>query len=148
LGDGRAALVDLRVLAAGRVEHDGVRPRLLADPPEVVEDRFVRQRLDDPRARRPAREPCRDHGTTEALDRPRDVDALATRHRRLLDRPMTAPEPEVRHLQRLIDCRVEGDRDDHAALPMSARRCRRRLRRTTWRRRATSAATSTMATST
>ena len=41
--DARPLLVDLGLLAGRRVEHRGVRARLLADPDEVVEDRLARR---------------------------------------------------------------------------------------------------------
>ncbi len=74
-------------------------------------------------------------GRPERLEHPRDVDALAARHRGLLDRAVPAAEPEVRHRQRLVDGRVERDGDDHAAARLRADGRRRELRR---RRRITS----------
>ena len=74
-----------------------------------------RELLDDPRAGRAAAKPGRDDRRAERLEHARDVDALAARQRRLLDRAVAATEPEVRHRERLVDRRVEGDRDDHAA---------------------------------
>src|SRR6202035_1497041 len=62
-----------------------------------------------------AGEAGRDHRLAEALQRARDVDSLAARHRALFDGAMASPEPEVRHGERLVDRRVEGDRDDHPA---------------------------------
>ena len=67
-------------------------------------------------------------GCAERLEHARDVDALAARHRRLLDGAVAAAEPEVRHRERLVDRRVERDGDDHAASGSS--RARRRPRRT------------------
>ena len=64
-------------------------------------------------------------GVAERLEHARDVDALAARHRRLLDGAVAAPEPEVRHRQRLVDGRVERDGDDHAAPAFSRARLRR-----------------------
>ena len=61
----------------------------------------------------PPAKPGRDHGLAERLQRARDVDALAARHRALFDGAVAAPEPEVRHRERLVDRRVERDRDDH-----------------------------------
>src|SRR6185503_6782635 len=55
----------------------------------------------------------RDHRLAERLQRPRDVDSLATRHRPLLAGAVPAADLEVRHGQRLVDGRVEGDCDDH-----------------------------------
>ena len=78
-GDRRAALVDLGLLAGGRVDHRRVRARLLADAHEVVEDRLLGELLDDARAGRAAGEAGGDHGLAERLERARDVDALAAR---------------------------------------------------------------------
>jgi hypothetical protein len=63
----------------------------------------------------PPAKPVGDHRLAERLQRARDVHALAARHRALLDRAVTPPKPEVRHRQRLVDRRVERDRDDHPA---------------------------------
>src|ERR1700682_372631 len=60
-----------------------------------------------------AGEAGRDHRLAELLQRPRDVDALAAGHRPLLDGAMAPPKPEVRHRERLVDRRVERDRNDH-----------------------------------
>ena len=66
---------------------------------------------------------------------------------RLLDRAVAAAEPEVRHRQRLVDRRVEGDGDDHAIRPCpSAARCggaaRRRHVSTSYRLQTASTASS------
>src|SRR4051794_39518895 len=130
--DLRALLVDLGLLARGGIDHRGVRARLLADPHEVAEHRELRELVDDAGAGRAAREARGDHGRAERLEHPRDVDALAARHRRLLDGAMAPSEPEVRHGERLVDGRVERDGDDHAARasrlgrrPVEARRSNR-----------------------
>src|SRR5206468_2846494 len=101
---------------------------------EVVEDRLLGELLDDSRPRRPAREPGRDHRLAERLERAGDVDALAARHRALLDRAVTAAEPEVRHGERSVDRGVERDGDDHAASVPLRRRLRARRRRVARRR--------------
>ena len=54
------ALVDLCLLAGRRIEHRDVRPGLLRNVHEPVEDRLGRQLLDDPGSRRAANKPCRD----------------------------------------------------------------------------------------
>src|SRR3954447_13925232 len=54
LGDGRAALVDLGLVAGGGIHHGGRGARLLPDAHEVVEDRLVGQLLDYARAGGPA----------------------------------------------------------------------------------------------
>src|SRR6185312_3221598 len=134
LGDGGTALVDLRLHAGRRVEHGGVRARFLADADEVGQHRLGRERVDDARAGRAAGEAGGDHGAPEQLDLARDVDALPAGHRRLRDRAMAAADAEVRHLERLVDRRVEGDRDDHDAVSISTRRrplCRATRVRTT-----------------
>ena len=88
--DGRTTLVDLGVQPGGRVEHDRVGPRLVVDADEVVEDRLVAERLDDPRAGGAAGKPGGDHRLPELLDRAGDVDALAARHRGLIDGAVAA----------------------------------------------------------
>ena len=50
--------------------------------------------------------PGRDHRLAEPLDRPGDVDALAARHRLLVDRPMSATGREVGYLERLVERRL------------------------------------------
>ena len=122
--DGRSAFVDLRLLARRRVEHRGVRAGLIADAHEVVQDRLLRELLDDMRPRCPARKPGRDHGLSERLERTCDVDALAARHRALIDGSVTAPESKVRNGERLVDRRVERDRDDHRGSLFTFRRAR------------------------
>ena len=122
--DLRPALVDLGLLAGRRVDHGRVRARLLADPDEVAEHGQLRELVDDAGAGRPAGQAGGDHGRAERLEHAGDVDALAARHRRLLDRPVAAAEPEVGHRQGLVDGRVERDGDDHAALVWRGRRRR------------------------
>jgi len=119
LVDVGAPLVDLGVRRRRRVDHRRRRPRLVGDADEVVEDRLRRQLLDDARARSPSREAGRDHRDVQSLERTGDVDALAPRERQPLARAVPLSELEVRHGQRAVDRRVEGDRDDHEnQLPM------------------------------
>ena len=96
---------------------------------EVVEDRLVRQLLDDPGAGGTAHEAGRDDRDTEQLQRTCDVDPLATRERHAGARAMALPTLEVRHGQRPVDRRVEGDGDDHAGVtrgpPNGGASCRR-----------------------
>src|SRR4051812_11978685 len=132
--DAGSALVDLGLLTGRRVEDRKVGARLLADAHEVVEDRLLGELLDDPRARRAAREAGGDHRLAERLERARDVDALAARHRALLDRPVAAAEAEVGHAERPVDRRVQRDGDDHAASVPLRRRLRARRRRMARRR--------------
>ena len=105
-----------------RVDHRGVRARLLADAHEVAEHRELRELVDDPRAGRAAGQAGRDHRGAERLQHARDVHALAAWHRGLLHGAVAAPEPEVRDGQGLVDGRVESDRDDHAARASSRAR--------------------------
>ena len=116
LGDARAALVDLRLLAGGGVHDRRGHARLLADADEVVEDRLVGELLDDPDARGAARDAGGDHRLAQRLQGPCHVHPLAARHRRLLHRAVAAAQAEVRDGERLVDRRVERDRDDHALL--------------------------------
>ena len=111
--DFRAPLVDLGVGARGRVDDGRGRARLVADPDEVVQDRLLRQLLDDPRARSPAGEPRRDDRHVEPLERPRHVDPLAARERQHAARPVPVPELEDRDGQRAVERGVESDGDDH-----------------------------------
>ena len=122
--DLRPALVDLGLLAGRRVDHGRVGARLLADADEVGEHGQLRQLVDDAGAGRPAGQAGGDHGRAERLEHAGDVDALAARHRRLLDRAVAAAEAEVGHRQGLVDGRVERDGDDHAALVWRVRRPR------------------------
>src|SRR6476619_3678494 len=92
VGDLRAPLVDLRLLARRRVDDEGRRPGLVADADEVVEDRLPRQLLDDPRAGAPAREPGRDDRDVEPLERAGDVEPLPAGKRQHLARPMALAE--------------------------------------------------------
>ena len=110
---GRPPLVDLGVRAAGRVDDRGRRARLAFDVHEVVEDRLVRQLLDDARSGLPADEPRRDHGHAERLQRARDVDPLAACERHTRTCAMPLPTLEIRNGQRPVDRRVECDSDDH-----------------------------------
>ena len=66
---------------------------------------------------RPPASPVAITGRLEALQRARDVDALAARRGQAGARPVPMPELEVRHRQRAIDCGVEGDGDDHEKMP-------------------------------
>ena len=127
--DARSLLVDLGLLAGRRVEHGGVGSRLLADANEVVQDRLLTELGDDLGSRRPALEAGRDHGLAERLEHPRDVHALAAGQRAAFDGAVAAPEPEARYRQRLVDCRVEGDGDDHRCIPRAHRVVRVRMMR-------------------
>src|SRR5205085_8575897 len=111
--DLRSALVDLGLVAGGRIDHRGRGARLLADAHEVVEDSLLGQVLDDARPGRPAGHTRGDHRLAECLQRARDVDALSARHRRLLNSAMAPAQPEAWDRERLVDRRVERDGDDH-----------------------------------
>src|SRR5581483_4721515 len=54
-----------------------------------------------------------DDRDAERLQRPRDVDPLAACERQPGARAVPLPPLEVRHGDRAVDCRVEGDGDDH-----------------------------------
>ncbi len=118
--DRRTPFVDLGLFSRRRVQDRGVGPRLVPDTDEVVEDRLLRQLLDDVGARRSAGEARGDDGLSEALQRAGDVDALAAGHRALFDGPVAPAEPEAGNGQRLVDRGVERDRDDHAGAPAPA----------------------------
>src|SRR6266436_427019 len=74
------------------------------------------------RAGRPSREAGGDHRLAESLQRAGYVDALAARHRALIHRAMATAELEVGHGERLVDRRVQRDRDDHPDLEPTLRR--------------------------
>ena len=66
---------------------------------------------------RPPARPVAIDGRVEPLQRARDVDALAAGGGQARARPMPVAELEVRHRERAVDCRVEGDGDDHEKKP-------------------------------
>ena len=77
------------------------------DAYEVVEDRLGSELLDDPRARPAAGEAGRDDGDVEALQRARDVDALATRERQHVARAVAEADLEDRNGERAVERGVE-----------------------------------------
>ena len=119
--DGRAALVDLGLLAGGRVDHREVDPGLLGDPDEVREDRFFAELLDHALAVRTAGEAGGDHRTAEQPEGTGDVDALATRHGAALDRAVTVSLAEVRNSDRAVDGGIQCHRDNHRGLLVTLR---------------------------
>ncbi len=119
--DGRAALVDLGLLAGGRVDHGQVDPRLSGYPREVGQHRLLAKLFEDPGTGRATDEPGCDHRLTEQAERAGDVDPLATSHGPALDRAVTAPEPEVGNGNRPVDRGVESDCEDHCAPPPEIR---------------------------
>src|SRR5262249_35094156 len=98
---------------------------------EVVQDRLVRELLDDARPGPAADEAGRDNGHAEQLERPGHVDALPAGERDARARAVTLPALEVRHGQRPVDGRVESNGDDHADLRKVRRGCAGSCRRTT-----------------
>ena len=113
--DRRAALVDLGLLAGGRVDHRQVDPGLAGDPGEVGQHRLLAQLFEHAGAGRAAGEAGGDHGLAEQAERAGDVDPLAAGDGAALDRAVAAPEPEVRHRDGAVDRGVEGDGEDHFA---------------------------------
>ena len=129
--DRRAALVDLGLLAGGRVDHREVDPRLGGDPGEVGQHRLFAQLFEHPGPGRAADEAGGDHRAAEQAQGAGDVDALAAGDGAALDRPVAAAEAEVRHRDGAVDRRVERHGEDHCAFtrirsPRSLRRDRRR----------------------
>ena len=110
----------------GRVDHGGRGPRLAGDADEVVEDRLRRQLLDDSRPRSPARQPRRDDGYVEELERARDVDALAAGERQHLTRAVAIADLEHGHRERAVERRVDRDGDDHVTSSQRFSAVRRR----------------------
>src|SRR5918992_510408 len=115
--DLRPPLVDLRVRAAGRVDHGCRCARFVSDADEVVEDRLGGQLLDDPDAGATAREAGGDDRDVHPLQGPGDVDALAAGEGQAATCAMSLPSLEVRHGQRAVERSVEGDGDDHENQP-------------------------------
>src|SRR5204862_213295 len=115
--DSRAPLVHLGVRAAGRVDDRRGGARVVIDPDEVVQDRFRRQLLDDPRPGAAAGETGRDDRHAEPLEGPRDIDPLAAGKREPLAGSVPLAALEVRNGQRPVDRRVHRDRDDQENHP-------------------------------
>ena len=113
----RAPFVDLGVRPGGRVDDGRRRARLVADPDEVVEDRLLRQLLDDPRPRAAAGETGRDDRDVEPLQRTSHVDPLAAGQGEHAARPVPVPELEDRDRERAVERSVEGDGDDQCRSP-------------------------------
>ena len=72
---------------------------------------------------RPPAKPGRDDRRLEALERARDVDALAAGAGEAGARAMPVAELEVRDRQRPVDCRIEGDGDDQPTGESTPRSC-------------------------
>ena len=87
------------------------------DLDEVVEDLLGVEQLADPRAGRPAGQPGGDHRLAEALQRARDVDALAAGGRPRVDRAVAVAERDAGHRDRPVERDVQRDREDHSSLP-------------------------------
>ena len=124
--DRRAALVDLGLLARGRVDHRQVDPRLAGDPGEVGEHRLLAELLEHPGAGRAAGEAGGDHRPAEQAERAGDVDPLAAGDGAALDRAVAVAEAEVRHRDGAVDRGVEGDGEDHCRRPAAPRERRTR----------------------
>ena len=124
LGGGHfgAVLVDLGLQPAGRVDHRGRRPRLAADPHEIVEDALAGKTLDDLDAGTAAGQARGDHGIPQPFERASDVDALPPWHHDSLLRPVPVTELKVRDGQRLVDRGIDGDCEDHPLGRESTRR--------------------------
>ncbi len=116
--DRRPALVDLGLLAGGRVDHREVDPRLTGDPGEVSQHRLLAQLLEHPGAGRPAGEAGGDHRAAHQAQRAGDVDPLAARDGAALDRAVAAAQAKVRHRDGAIDRGVQGHGEDHSDDPL------------------------------
>src|SRR5829696_1106898 len=106
LGHVWAVLVDLGLLAAGRIHDGGRGARFLPDPHEVVEYPLLGEVLDDARPGGPAGHAGRNDRLSERAQCARHVDALAAGH------------------GGLVDGGVECDGDDHLAMRIRMRRRR------------------------
>ena len=112
-----APLIDLRVCAAGGVDHGGGCPRLLADSDEIVEDPLARELADDPRARPAARQPGRHDRDVHPLQRAGDVHALATGEREAGARAVALAGLKVWDRHRPVEGRVHGHCHDQENQP-------------------------------
>src|SRR5215831_939581 len=109
-------LVDLRVRAAGRVDHGSRRARLVLDADEVVQDRLPRELLDDARPGRASDESRRDDRDAEQLERASHVDALPAGEGQTRAGAVTLAPLEVGHGQRPVHGRIQGDGHDHGEM--------------------------------
>ena len=116
------ALVDLGLLARGRVDHrrgwcaTRRRPRMKSlRIRSSASSSMIRG------AGRAAGEPGRDHGLAEQLQRAGDVDALAAGDGSRLDRAVAVAERGCRDRDGAVDRGVEGDREDHLVSPVPVR---------------------------
>ena len=116
----RPALVDLGLLARGRVDHGEVRARLVRDPGEVVEDRLLGE-LGDSVPVGPPASPVAITGRPSS-QRPRDV-GPCRRRPCALDGTVALAEAEVRDRDRAIDRGVERHREDHGPSSLGRRLC-------------------------
>ncbi len=114
-GHDRTVLDDLRLPHRRRVDDHRRGPRLAGDVREVVEDVLALQTLRYLLPGEAADEPGDDDGIAEALERSRDVDALAARERQALTGAVAMPGLEVGHRERLVDGGVRCDRDDQGS---------------------------------
>ena len=115
--DLRPALVDLGLLPRGRIDDREVRPRVAGHLDEVVQDLFGIQQLADPRPGRAGGEAGRDHGLTEAFQRPGDVDPLTAGRAPRVDDAMTVSQRHPRHRDGAVERNVQGDGEDHSPSP-------------------------------
>ena len=112
--DARAVLDDLCLTTAGRVDQDGRTARLACDRDKIAEDAFACEFAQDARPGFATDQARCDHGLLENVKRTGDVDALASRRDQALSAAVTHAELHARHLDRLIECGVGCDGDNHA----------------------------------
>ena len=117
-----AALVDLGLLAGGRVDDREVGPRLALDLGEVVEDGLLGEALEDPRLRcRPPASPVAMTGRPSSFSARATLTPLPPATVRDSTARWRRSEPEVGHGDRAVDRGIQGDGEDHVGAPLDVR---------------------------
>src|SRR3990170_2136222 len=109
----RAGIAKDRVDVTGFIQDGYVRPRLPLGVHEVTLDPVLLQRLFDVATQASGRETHRHAFAAQLPYHPRDVDPLAPRIEPAGLDPQSVPSAEAVEDQRLIDCGIQGEGDDH-----------------------------------